>query len=280
MKNPVETFQALLRELFQFDCADLDFGIYRIMNHKRDVIEQFIVEDLPKAISGELDSGALAKQSRDAEELQKVRQQITKNLGDAAVDADGNLEEVYHGAPLGREYPEAEGKIRRRSGPRRSRSRDLQPSCTRSSAAITRTAISSPSGGIQTTSDTPSPTMAKKSISIGPTATSTTSRPENISAIIRLLRAAFRCISNFRAADVEQDNVKGDKRLFVPSAEAVTWDAKARRLDVPFEYRPLTSQEEITCGKKNQQEAVISEAVAEIPRQLDKVPRGSGGPDE
>ena len=30
-------FQHLLRELFQFDTADLDFGIYRIMNHKREV---------------------------------------------------------------------------------------------------------------------------------------------------------------------------------------------------------------------------------------------------
>jgi hypothetical protein len=28
-------FQQLLREIFQFDCTDLDFGIYRIMNYKR-----------------------------------------------------------------------------------------------------------------------------------------------------------------------------------------------------------------------------------------------------
>jgi adenine-specific DNA-methyltransferase len=34
-----EKFQELLRELFQFDCADLDFGIYRIMNYKREVVE-------------------------------------------------------------------------------------------------------------------------------------------------------------------------------------------------------------------------------------------------
>lgn len=51
-----EKFQTLLRELFQFDCADLDFGIYRIMNYKRDVIEKFITKDLPKAVSDELDS--------------------------------------------------------------------------------------------------------------------------------------------------------------------------------------------------------------------------------
>jgi adenine-specific DNA-methyltransferase len=42
-------FQHLLRELFQFDCADLDFGIYRIMNYKREVIERFITQDLPEA---------------------------------------------------------------------------------------------------------------------------------------------------------------------------------------------------------------------------------------
>ena len=39
-------FQTLLRELFQFDCADLEIGIYRIMNHKRDAIERFITTTL------------------------------------------------------------------------------------------------------------------------------------------------------------------------------------------------------------------------------------------
>ena len=38
--------QSLLRELFQFDHADLDFGIYRIMNEKRDEVERFIEHDL------------------------------------------------------------------------------------------------------------------------------------------------------------------------------------------------------------------------------------------
>ena len=46
-------FQDLLRELFWFDSADLDFGIYRIMNHKRTVIERYIAEDLPKGTSAQ-----------------------------------------------------------------------------------------------------------------------------------------------------------------------------------------------------------------------------------
>ncbi len=49
MDAPRIKFQNLLRELFQFDCADLDFGIYRIMNDKRVVIERFIERPEPAA---------------------------------------------------------------------------------------------------------------------------------------------------------------------------------------------------------------------------------------
>jgi adenine-specific DNA-methyltransferase len=40
----LKKFQGLLRTLFQFDCADLDFGIYRILNYKRQQVEAFITE--------------------------------------------------------------------------------------------------------------------------------------------------------------------------------------------------------------------------------------------
>ena len=72
MSKPLEKFQDLLCELFQFDCADLDFGIYRIMNHKRDAIERFITQELPRTIAAELDRGSLAEQSQATRELQGV----------------------------------------------------------------------------------------------------------------------------------------------------------------------------------------------------------------
>jgi adenine specific DNA methylase Mod/very-short-patch-repair endonuclease len=46
MSDNQAKFQNLLRELFQFDCADLDFGIYRIMNTKREEIVRFLDRDL------------------------------------------------------------------------------------------------------------------------------------------------------------------------------------------------------------------------------------------
>ncbi|MBC7327170.1 hypothetical protein H5T87_03525 [bacterium] len=40
--SALEKFQDLLREIFQFSASDLDFGIYRILNYKRQQIEDFI----------------------------------------------------------------------------------------------------------------------------------------------------------------------------------------------------------------------------------------------
>jgi len=57
MANNKEFLQILkdhLRELFQFDSSDLDFGIYRIMNYKRKEIENFIEQDLIQAVEKNL----------------------------------------------------------------------------------------------------------------------------------------------------------------------------------------------------------------------------------
>ena len=99
-----EKFQRLLRELFQFDCADLDFGIYRIMNHKRGVIETFIAEELPRTVADELQRGPLADQAQAAERLQELARQIRDALGGDALDADGNLAVAFRDTPLGRKY--------------------------------------------------------------------------------------------------------------------------------------------------------------------------------
>lgn len=44
----------ILREMFQFDQSDLDFGIYRIMRMKRDEVNRFIEEELPAQITAGL----------------------------------------------------------------------------------------------------------------------------------------------------------------------------------------------------------------------------------
>ena len=115
----LEKFQDLLRELFQFDSADLDFGIYRIMNHKRDVINRFIDEKLPATVADQLDSGPLAEQARAQSALEDAAQRVRDNLGPDAIDEFGNISEQYHGTLAGRDYLEgAECSRRRQPQPR------------------------------------------------------------------------------------------------------------------------------------------------------------------
>ncbi len=71
-----------------------------------------------------------------------------------------------------------------------------------------------------------------------------------------------------QAADVEQNNVKGEKRFFLPRPAETSWDEAAAQLVIPFEYRPLTEQEDITYGGKNQQEAILARALEDIPKRL------------
>ena len=267
MNESLKKFQTLLRELFLFDCADLDFGIYRIMNHKRDVIEQFIAEDLPNAIAGELDSGALADQSQAAKELKEVAEQIRNTLAGDAIDADGNLVK-FQESEIGKKYLSLQSRA---AG---SRGRDALEVAIfnhlyaffsryyqegdfiskRRYSKNQRYAI--PYNGEEVylhwaNSDQYYVKTAEYFHDY------TYRSPNGITVYFKM-----------QGANVEQNNVKGDKRFFLPRAGDVVWDEDAREVVIPFEYRPLTQQEEVAYGKSKQQDAIIAKALKEIPEQL------------
>ncbi|MFA4943540.1 MAG: site-specific DNA-methyltransferase [Lentisphaeria bacterium] len=78
--NNLEKFKALLAELLMLDQADLDFGIYRIMNAKRGEISKFLSDDLLPLVRRTLD------ESRNLERLQ-AQAEITK--AEAAAESAG-----------------------------------------------------------------------------------------------------------------------------------------------------------------------------------------------
>ena len=67
-----------------------------------------------------------------------------------------------------------------------------------------------------------------------------------------------------RNADVEQDNVKGERRYFIPRVSETKWDTAGDFIVIPFEYRPLYSQEISIYGTRNQQDKIITETMPEI----------------
>jgi adenine-specific DNA-methyltransferase len=71
-----ERLIVLLTEIFQFENEDLDFGIYKILNHKKSQIESFIRKDLIKEITTQLNVIGAEEQKKADEELEKLKQQL------------------------------------------------------------------------------------------------------------------------------------------------------------------------------------------------------------
>ena len=66
-----EKLREKLREIFQFESEDLDFGIYRIMNCKRKEIEEFIEKELIEEIRKQLELVG-------EEEIKKIKEEFEK----------------------------------------------------------------------------------------------------------------------------------------------------------------------------------------------------------
>src|SRR6266550_2584070 len=98
-----EKLTKLLRQLFQFDLADLDFGIYRVMNYKRKEMERFIENDLIQTTERELE--ALSRTSEEVlkEKLRTLAASINEDFGAGTIDDEGEARRLRD-APKVREY--------------------------------------------------------------------------------------------------------------------------------------------------------------------------------
>ena len=261
-------FQSLLRELFQFDCADLDFGIYRIMNHKRDVVERFITEQLPASIAAELDSGPLAEQSKAASDLAEAAQSI-RSVAPEAIDEQGVLVEQFRTSEAGQTYLAAQARIAGSSRSwdaveasiynhlyaffnryydegdfisKRRYSRNQRYAIPYNGEEVYLHWANSDQYYVKT--DEHFRNYDWKA-------------PNGVSVRFRL-----------KSAHVEQNNVKGDRRFFIPLVSETEWDADGSVITIPFDYRPLSPGESTSYGRTSQQNKINTAAVSDISQHL------------
>lgn len=90
-----------LKELFQLDQPDLDFGFYRIMHAKAEQVTAFIENDLLKIVADAF--GHLEVQNSQGL-LTQAKQRVIDTLGEDAFDAEGNLVAAYRNSPIGKSY--------------------------------------------------------------------------------------------------------------------------------------------------------------------------------
>lgn len=269
-----EQFETLLRELFQFDCADLDFGIYRIMNHKREVIDEFIREKLPAAVEEAVNKGALAEQEQAAQDLVGLKEGIVDAYGSEALRDDSILA-PFEGSKRVQRYRAAqrlatEGRNRvavetdiynRLYAFFRRYYQDGDFISRRRYSRNQRYAI--PYNGEEVhlhwaNRDQYYVKTDKHFRNYDWRA------PDGVAVQFRM-----------RNANVEQNNVNGEARFFLPRAKKLAWDADARVLTIPFEYRPLTQSEKVEYGNQKQQSKIIAVAIEAIPAGLSQHPEAA-----
>ena len=263
-------FQCLLRELFQFDCADLDFGIYRIMNYKRDVVEEFISEKLPAAVAAELDSGPLAQQAQADYALEQARRNVIDMLGPSAIDDNGELTDAFRGVPVGQAYLEAQARAAT-VGPH---GRDAIEAAIYNHLCTFLSRYYEDGDFISQRRYS-----GNRRYAIPYNGEEVYLHWANSDQYYVKTDEHFRNYDwqapngvtvhfQMQNADVEQNNVKGDKRFFLPVAAGVQYDQGVRTVRVPVEYRPLNEDETKRYGSRDQQKKINEAAAGDIPERV------------
>ena len=98
-QNYYESFKKKLEEIFMMDHAELDFGIYRIMNQKRTDIQRFLESELLPQVKQVLEGN-----NADADKTKKRMAEIAASVG-------GNVEVVPKGTPMRDEYDKLEAQL-------------------------------------------------------------------------------------------------------------------------------------------------------------------------
>ena len=265
-------FQELLRELFQFDCADLDFGIYRIMNHKRKVIDRYIDQELPAAIEEAVDKGAIATEAERARVFEETRAQMIEFFGENTIAPDGRLLK-YDETPIGKKYMLWHARARNSESTEGVR-RDIYNHLYSFFSRYYQDGDFIPKRRYSWEHPYVVPYNGEE------VHFHWANRDQYyVKAAEQFRDYVYRTGSGvsvrfvLTSADVEQNDVKGQKRFFIPVLSDVQWSDQRRALELPFEYRPLTPNEVKEFGRNGQQEAIIDQAEATIAESLASMPQ-------
>lgn len=97
-----------LKELFQLNQPDLDFGFYRIMHSSAKEVTAFIENELLDTIKSAFDS---AKVEGSQNDFEAARAKVIDNIGEDAFDENGKLKEMYANSKAGKEFLAAQQKL-------------------------------------------------------------------------------------------------------------------------------------------------------------------------
>jgi adenine-specific DNA-methyltransferase len=264
--SSLEKFQDLIRQLFQIEAADLDFGIYRILNYKREQVEDFINKRLPQIVNEEFQDYAKAERETLQREIERKREEISQAFGEKAFDQQGQLQPDFRETPLGKKYLALQEEMAQYQV-----TKDLEISVYNDLYTFfsryyedgdfiakrrygRRETYAIPYNGEEVVLHWA--TKDQYYIKTG-------ERFKNYRFKVKISTKdealpkvqEYTTAFELRSATTEQNNNKGDKRYFVLASDnPVALDPEAKTIIVFFEYRPLTEAEQKEFGRTKQQQ--------------------------
>lgn len=254
--TPLEKFQELLRELFQLkDAAELDFGIYRILNLKRVQVEEFIASRLPAIVAEAFAEYTTADMAELQKQLSKLRAEYVALAGEAAFEPGGGLRADLRSSERGKEYTDLHSRLKSAVATEELKTRvynDLYSFFSRyydDGDFITRRRIrysGNDAYAIPYNGDEVVLHWATKD-------------QYYVKTIDRFTNYRFRAddysvVFEVKRADADEGNGRDKKRYYaIAGQDPVAWDATTSTLRVYFEYRPLSGKEQTTYGRTEQQ---------------------------
>ncbi|MDH7578213.1 MAG: site-specific DNA-methyltransferase [Bacillota bacterium] len=273
-ENFLKKLQSLFRELFQFDFADLDFGLYRIFHLKRAEIETFISEQLPSEVDVAFKTVTGEEQQRLQEDLNILAQQVREQIADDAILPTGELQPKYleSNIKVVRELVERYENVRQKVAANEVAEAHKVEVFNHLYNFFSRyyedgDFISKRRYGAKESYAIPYSgeevffTWANRNQHYVKTAETFKDYTFKVSNLFTEYHVRFTMVE----ASIPKDNTKGNTRYFIPRLDLLTYDDQVCELILSFEYRLLTPEEAERYGSNSKaQEAIIQEALPQI----------------
>lgn len=260
--------KSLLRELFQLDVADLDFGLYRLFHLKRDEVEAFLNKQLPAEVVRAFDAAAGAEREALQRRVDDLAERARASVADDAILPSGEPNPAHAAAKAVREYAEARNRLQAVEASEAQRAEvfnllyaffsryyddgDFIP--RRFYGA--RASYVVPYNGEEVLFH-----WANEDQYYVKSGEAFRDYAFTVSTVSGEYRVRFKLVE----ATVPKDNTKGDTRFFFALPKEATFDKATRTSIVPFHYRLPTEAEVAKYGKNARaQEAILDEAAPKI----------------
>ena len=273
-EQPLARLQALLRELFQYDYADLDFGIYRLLRLKRGEVEAFLTEQLPRRVD-EVFKGAAGEVHAQLErELAELVARVRQEIDSEALTPTGEIKAEYR-----EQKAKATRELIAAYEAKRKQVQEIQVSDEQQAEVFNhlwaffsryyesgdfipkrrygaRETYAVPYNGEEVFFH-----WANRDQHYVKTAEALRDYAFTVDMLGNPCRVRF----TLTEASLPPGNTKGDTRYFFPLPNEATWDKETRTFTLPFHYRLPTETETEKHGKNSKlQESVLQAALTKI----------------